>query len=245
MPFPHAHGATGSALSAADPVPAGPVMELSQNLKRGSGLGTTACQPTAREQQFLTRVTEKMIDLSADTQLPKPDTMSDAEWSKIQAAEKEAKAAMIPASAYTLAGQGGRYVGWFGIVRSTTWDGQVHRTALQIQHLYFDGLSDLHLQVVSLYGAGDFTAALPGPAPTIPKLGLVRCYGIATKGDNDAVMLAPEYIRVRAWGMFTFMDYGPDKSNPAWVRMRRVIGDNAYSSRPDDQFYRQRLGPPE
>lgn len=136
-------------------------------------------------------------------------------------------------------------MGWFGIIRSITQNKQTHQNVLVIQHLYFDGLTDLHLQVVSYYGAGDFTVLVPEQAPGITKLALIRCYGLVGKGIGDVPTVASDYIRTWAWGQFTFMDYGTDKSNPEWVRLRQVKGEDAYSARPDRQFYIKRLGSPD
>ena len=56
--------------------------------------------------------------------------------------------------AYELAKQAGEYVGWFGIVRQKTFDAAANETRLTLEHKYFDGLIDAHMQVVSIYGAG-------------------------------------------------------------------------------------------
>lgn len=77
----------------------------------------------------------------------KPDPKVVAEEKKRQ--ERD----MVAAKAYTLAGQ---YVGWFGIVRKATRGEAGQRTELLVQHCYSDGLSDLHIQVVSSTAAGIF-----------------------------------------------------------------------------------------
>ena len=198
-------------------------------------------EETARETAFGKKITEKPVDLSSQVQMPKPSNVSEAEWAKMQAEESKAKAPMTPAAQYRLADQAGKYVGWFGIVREQTWSERDNTTSMLIEHKYFDGLTDLHIQVVLLYGAGDFRVALPGRVANIPKLSLVRVCGKVSK-KAGVPSIDPEYVRVWDWGLFTFMDYGVDKSNPIWVKLRKVKGEDAYSPRPTRQFYEERLG---
>jgi hypothetical protein len=230
-------------LSATEQPPVGPLVEFVQPPPHHNGLATVVAGPSIMEQPFAARVTEQGIDLSTGVEMPKPTGTSDADWVKMQAEEKAERAKLIPVGAYTLAGQAGQYVGWFGIVRTITSDAVTKRTTLLIQHLYYDGLSDADLQVVSYYGAGDFTVSISGSVPPIPKLALVRSFGHVAKDATGGAVIAPEFMRVWTWGQFTFMDYGLDKTNPAWVRLRKVKGEDAYSSRPDREFYVQRLGP--
>ena len=56
----------------------------------------------------------------------------------------------------SLKGALGRRIAWFGILREVTEDKQKDETALLIEMKFFDGLSDIHQQVVSISGAGDF-----------------------------------------------------------------------------------------
>jgi hypothetical protein len=61
--------------------------------------------------------------------------------------------------------------------------------------------------------------------------------------DEIAVRRAAwEHVRAWDWGQFTFMSYGKDKTNPQWVKLRKVAVDKIYSSRPNQKFYEQRLG---
>jgi hypothetical protein len=41
--------------------------------------------------------------------------------------------------------------------------------------------------------------------------------------------------------LFAFMAYGNDKSNPQWVKVRKMDKDDIYSSEPDDRYYEERL----
>jgi len=88
------------------------------------------------------------------------------------------------------------------------------------------------MQVVSLYGAGDFVVAIPGEHAQLALLSLIRVYGL----------VRADYARTWDWGLFTFMDYGLDRSNPVWVHMRTVLPSDIYSFRPDQAYYEARLG---
>ena len=195
-----------------------------------------------QEVAFLTKVSEKPIDLWSHVKMPKPSNVTDSEWARMQKEEDGAKAKMIPAEDYRLADQVGQYAGWFGIVRQKKRNDNQGVTTLLVEHKYTDGLTDLHIQVVSIYGAGDFTVALPMKADDIPLLSLVRVYGKVSKGDDGMPAVAPEFIRVWDWGLFTFMDYGQDRTNPNWLKLRKVSGEAVYSPRPTQQFYEERLG---
>jgi hypothetical protein len=76
----------------------------------------------------------------------------------------------------------------------------------------------------------------------IPPLALVRVYGKASKDKTGGAVIAAEYVRVWDWGLFAFMDYGKDKSNPKWAALRKVAGDKSYSSRPTPAYYEELLG---
>jgi len=215
-------------------------------MKGGQGLGTKSYVPLEDEEPFLKKVTEKEIDLWADIQMPKPSNVSEADWEMMEKDRIDEEKKMIPVGSYELHKQPGEYVGWFGIVRSITFDEETGASRLLVEHKYFDGLTDLHLHIVSLYGAGDFQVVLPGRVTPeqIPRLGLICAYGPVAAVAAMAIVKA-EYVRVWDWGLFTFMDYGQDKSNAKWVKLRKVDEDEVYSPRPSLNFYIQRLGPRE
>ena len=48
------------------------------------------------------------------------------------------------------------------------------RGVLTVEHKYFDGLTDAHLQAVSFNGSGDCQATLKGTGHRIPPLSLVK-----------------------------------------------------------------------
>ncbi len=142
----------------------------------------------------------------------------------------------------TLKGKPGRRVAWFGIVRNVQEEKGKNETRLKVEMTYFDGLTDLHMQIVSLYGAGDFEAIVPGTGHGIKRLSLVRVYGKVV-GENAGIpLVAARFVRVWDWGLFAFMDYGQDKSEPQWVKLRKVAKLEIYSSRPNKQYYERRIG---
>ncbi len=222
----------------------GVVVEMSQPRKGGGGLGTAGYESTEKEAPFLKKVTEKKVGFWSDVKMPKPDNMTDEEWAKfLKEGEKQKekdRANVIPEDKYQLADQAGQYVGWFGIVRASEEKSGV--TTLTLEHKYFDGLVDLHQQIVSLYGAGDFTATVKKAKAGIPALSLVRVYGKVAKDKNGAPTLAADYVRVWDWGQFAFMDYGKDKSNPKWLELRKAAKDDIYASRPTPAYYEALLG---
>ena len=63
-------------------------------------------------------------------------------------------------------------------------------------------------------------------------------------GERRACRWSRPRTFVLDWGLFAFMPYGEDKSNPQWVKLRKVKADdmNVYSSSPDQQYYEDRLG---
>jgi len=197
-------------------------IEFSKPMPWRGVLGTMLYQPTAREKTSLKKVTEKPIDFLPHIKRPKEN--------------------LIPMDKYHLKDQIGEYVGWFGIVRDISWDKEKNTSSLLLEHKYFDGLTDLHLQIVSIYGAGDFIATLPGKVDNVPMLSLVRVYGKASKGKDGLPTITSEYIRLWDWGLFSFMDYGKDRTTPKWLKLRKLSGKRAYSSRPTKKFYEERLG---
>jgi hypothetical protein len=142
----------------------------------------------------------------------------------------------------SLKGAPGRHVCWFGIIRKITEDKPKKVTRLLVEMKYFDGLTDLHLQVVSISGAGDFQVAIPETGHQLKNLSLVRVCGKVSGEEAGLPVVTAEYVRDWDWGLFTFMPYGDDKSNPEWVKLRKVDPDNIYSSRPNPKFYEARLG---
>lgn len=221
------------------------IIEVSKPLPPAQSLGTAGYGPLEKEGEYLKKVTELPLNLWPAVELPRPRNITDEQWKKLQEERAEEEAGTIAVKDYQLAKQDGKYVGWFGIVRRIDWNEKTGTTSLLLEHKYFDGLTDLHMHIVSIHGAGDFHVDIPSHVQTIPLLGLIRVYGQVTtekKEDAEIAHITPQYIRVWDWGLFTFMDYGLDKSNPDWVKLRKVSGHDVYSPRPTLKFYEERLG---
>lgn len=223
--------------------PAVPIHRSTPLKREGKGLGTQGYEAVEAERPFRKKITEKEISLWPDVQLPKPPDMPDKEWEALQKEQAEQEKKRIPIKDYQLGKQVGEYVGWFGIVRGLEYDAKTDRSTLKLEHKYFDGLTDLHIHIVSIYGAGDFEVSVPGKIEPkdIPPLSLVCAYG-KVGGDAAKPVVQAEYLRLWDWGLFTFMDYGSDKSNPEWIKLRKVEGADVYSPRPDKDFYAKILG---
>ena len=222
----------------------GSIIHPSKPLPKKNAQGTGGYRQLDDEKAFVEKITEKPIDLWSDVKLPKPSYMTDAEWQKMVEEDEKAKKDRVSVGTYELSKQADQFVGWFGIVRTMKYDPATNSTQLVIEHKYFDGLCDLDMLVVSIYGAGDFTATIPGKleAKDVPLLSLVRIYGKASADKSGTVSVDAKYVRLWDWGLFTFMDYGKDKSNPEWVKLRKVDADNIYSRKLDEEFYQTRLG---
>jgi hypothetical protein len=191
------------------------IVEISKPQKRTFGLGTKGYEPTSKELPFFNKIPKKK-DFADDKDRDK--------YSKI------------------LMHKTGEYINWFGILREVVKNKKKNITELIIEMKYFDGQTDLHLQVVSLYGGGDFKILVPGLKSNIPRLSLLCIYGTIVGKTDEFPIVKPEYMRVWDWGLFTFMDYGKDMSNPKWVKMREIKYQRVYSSRPDNKYYEDRLG---
>jgi len=221
---------------------AGVPIEKSEPMKGGQGLGTKGYEPTAKERPFHAKVKEKKIGFWADVKIPKPENMTEEEWAKFLKKNEKPDKDVVPQDKYQLIDEAGAYVGWFGILREKTRDAKTGVTTLVLEHKYFDGATDLHLQIVSLYGGGDFTATLKQKDVDIPLLSLVRVCGKAAKDEKGAPKVTPEYVRTWDWGLFSFMDYGKDRTNAKWTALRKADLGMVYSSRPTPEYYEERLG---
>lgn len=140
----------------------------------------------------------------------------------------------------------GKYVSWFGVVRGvldTKADGTMK---LLLEQKYFDGMTDCHIQLVSVAGGGDFQATLGPIDGIIPPLSLVRVYGKVVEEKNDVPRVEIEYLRLWPWLTFTFTDMGPeDKGNPEWAKYCRVCKNGRiYNPYPDQSYYLNILGDP-
>ncbi len=139
-----------------------------------------------------------------------------------------------------------KYVGWFGIVRQIDEDTSTNRTTLTVEHKYFDGLTDAHLQAVSFNGSGDFQAVLAGTGHRIPPLSLVKVYGAVTQGKEGTLpRIDVVFVRNWHWGTFTFLDnYGTQRGSAKWRKANQVPLDEIYEPwpHPCHHYYEERLG---
>ena len=123
-----------------------------------------------------------------------------------------------------------------------TEDKEKKETQLLVEMKYFDGLTDLHQQIVSIFGAGDFRVVISGTGHKLQKLELVRVYGKVASVEKDTPTVSAEFVRAWDWGLFAFMDYGKDKTNAAWVKLRKVKPEDIYVAYPKTGYYEERLG---
>lgn len=145
---------------------------------------------------------------------------------------------------YSIRNHDAQYIGWFGIVRKITIDQERHETRLLVEHKYFDGLTDSHLQALSFNGSGDFEAILIGNEHKMEELQLVKVYGRVTDKKTDGVpTIEVNFARAWAWGTFTFiMASGAQRGSEEWRKLNTIPLDDIYSSRPNDNYYIARLG---
>jgi hypothetical protein len=143
---------------------------------------------------------------------------------------------------YDLAAHKGRQVSWFGIVRGARVL-EVGKFELDMEHKYFDGLTDTHILALSFNGAGDFVVRMQADAP--PRLlELARVYGTVAEVQGGKAIVNATYMRVFPWKTFTFLAaYGRDNGNPLWRKLCKVPLERIYNPRPDDSYYIDRLGP--
>jgi len=136
----------------------------------------------------------------------------------------------------------GTYISWFGIVREISRIPESTKQRVVVESKYFSGLGDLHLQTVSINGAGDFDAICESPTYELIPLTLVRLYGRVIEHGAGNPAVAAEYIRVWPLGLFSFRDYGTDASAPKRRTGLHLGKLRIYSSRPAvPSYYTERL----
>ena len=138
----------------------------------------------------------------------------------------------------------GAYVSWFGIVRDIFSDESWPRgRILMVQVLYSEGLSDTHLQTVSINGPGDAFVQIDGQSDALISLMLVRFYGTVSFTPKGTPKITAEYIRYWPWGMFNFRDIGIDHSSPIWRQGTKVGKVRTYTGIfIDMDYYVERIG---
>lgn len=148
-------------------------------------------------------------------------------------------------SDYDIHAKHGKYVGWFGIVRKIDEDKAPQETLITVEHKYFDGLTDSHIQALSFNGDGDFQAVVPGIGHKIEMLSLVKVYGTAhmVKSPADPPRVDAAFVRDWHWGTFTFLGaMGEQHGSEEWRKLNTVDLDDIYDPYPDEDYYERRLG---
>ena len=136
------------------------------------------------------------------------------------------------------------YVGWFGIVRQVDERQDENQTVLLVEHKYFDGFTDAHIQALSFNGSGDFSVTVPGVGHKIDRLSLVKVYGVASsQAAKSKPGIKAEFVRVWHWGTFTFLfASGQQRGSEEWRKLNSVDLDRLYDPYPDEEYYKRRLG---
>jgi len=146
----------------------------------------------------------------------------------------------------SLAVEQGAYVSWFGIVRDIfTDDSWPKGKIMMVQVLYSDGLTDTHLQTVSINGPGDVFVLIDGKSDEVIPLMLIRFYGPVSgfTPTGKTPKITAEFIRYWPWGMFNFKDLGVDHSAPIWREGTLVGKVRTYTGIfIDAEYYQQRIG---
>ena len=169
-------------------------------------------------------------------------TPSEAEsefYSRLAAEERETGGFF---NDYDITDKKGTYIGWCGIVRNIVEDTVENHSTILIEMKYQDGLSDSHIMVVSFHGAGDFEAKVKCIRLGVPKLALVKVYGIVADEIESVPQVSAEFIRVWDWGLLTFMNYGRQKGNQFWQKVNKIDDNHIYRAFPNKQYYEDRLG---
>jgi hypothetical protein len=141
-----------------------------------------------------------------------------------------------------LTGNLDKRIAWFGIIREIMEDKDSDSTRLLVEMKYFDGLTDLHQQIVSINGAGDFAVKIPGTGHKLKPLSLVRVYGKVASEKDGVPEVAADFLRSWDWKLFAFMPYGKDHGNPKWVKLRQIPEDDVYDANPREAYYEALLG---
>lgn len=102
-------------------------------------------------------------------------------------------------------------------------------------------MTDLHIQTVSIFGAGDFEAVVHTPKLELLPLVLVRIYGKVVGEKNGRPEVDAQYVRYWNWLYFNFSDYGKDKKLSAFDHDLKLSGVRIYSSHVDRYYYPARI----
>lgn len=182
---------------------------------KGPGLSTVIYTPTKTEEKFVKKTPRALMDL-------------DGLMGKDMLKKKK-----------------GDYIAWFAIVRDIEHDSKTHHVSFVGESKHANGMSDAHLQTISIKGGGDFVVLCDSDDYELVPATLARVYGRIKEFDKEGrPVVEAEYVRVWPWGFFNFMDYGDavDTSNPKRLEGLHLEGLRIYSSHPEiPQYYQERL----
>jgi hypothetical protein len=184
---------------------------------------TPKTPPKADEDKELSKIHgDKLIEVEKQKTLPHKDLevlgtrgygASKTEKPHLEALEPEDRVTGHILAKYSIKDRVGQQVSWFGIVRKDRFvdpgKGKESRHhELTVEHKFFDGLTDLHQQIVSLGGGGDFKVLLPFTEKKLPfkMLTLVRFYGEVVSEKRGVPTLKVKFARVWPWNNFAFME---------------------------------------
>jgi len=112
---------------------------------------------------------------------------------------------------------------------------------LTIQNKYSTGMTDCHIQTVSIWGRGDFAGIVTTKELALPPLALVRVYGTVVREVDGMPEVKIEYLRYWRWMTFNFSDYGRDAGVSRFDKHLKLDGLRIYSSRVSGKYYAERI----
>jgi len=214
------------------------IIERSPFLKHPGMLGTGIYVPLKSEMKFYEKIPEKeRVTVSGFSANEKG--FYESAWFKQSNPNATPESINAQKPVFSLSGHVGEYVSWFGILRAAEKSKDGYN--LVIQNKYSTGMTDLHIQTVSIWGAGDFDALVRCQDFSLNPLVLVKVYGKVISEKNGRPLVDVEYLRYWNWLYFNFMDYGEDKKLSAYDKDLDLTGVRVYDSRTDPYYYPKRI----
>jgi hypothetical protein len=214
------------------------IIERSPFLKHPGALATGAYVPLQKESAFLDKIPQKGREtVSGFSDAEAGFFKSDFFLKNNPKATPQSIEAQAPV--FSLTGHVGEYVSWFGLLRKVEKSGADYR--LTIQNKYSTGMTDMHIQTVSVFGAGDFHAVVRAQNIELLPLVLVKVYGKVVSEKEGRPEVEAEYIRYWNWVYFNFSDYGKDKKLSAFDHDLDLSKIRIYSSGVDPYYYPARI----
>lgn len=214
------------------------IVERSPFLKHPGMLGTGVYAPLGKEAAFLDKIPQAGREtVSGYSEAETAFFKSDFFLKSNPDATPQSIAAKAPA--FSLTSHVGEYVSWFGLLRKLEKSGTGYR--LILQNKYSTGMTDLHIQTVSVFGAGDFDVFVHAENLDLLPLVLVKVYGKVIAEKDGRPEIEAEFVRYWNWMYFNFSDYGKDKNLSAFDRDLDLSKIRIYSSRVDPYYYPARI----